>query len=368
MPDGSDAGGYTSGDSGGTGDGGSEAPAVRIIGRVDVRDPAGARIAWPGSRVIARFEGSQAKVRLAESAGDAGPSRYHVIVDGVASPAPLSLSPGAAEYVLATGLTPGAHTVELYRLTEAQVGTTQILGFDFPGGKLLAPPPPSPRRLEFLGDSTSNGYGIDGTAPCSFSGATQNESEAYPSLVAKALGAEHVHLAYSGKGVLQNYTRSDSAVFGVLYERGLPDDPSSAWAFPPTASPDAVFVNLGGNDWDEPSPAIFDPPAVDAFAAKYAELLATIRAKYPAAHVICALGPSQTDAHPAGYEAYTNGKQALEAAVDARKLAGDSRVYYFETTRLSDAYRTGCDAHPNAAFHKILAAEIAAAIKDKTGW
>jgi lysophospholipase L1-like esterase len=347
---------------------GTPMPAIRIVGRADSRDPAGPRVALPGTRIIARFQGTAANVRLADTAAARGPSRFEVIVDGVALSSALAVTTATTDYPLVRGLAPGIHTLELYRLTEAQVGTTQILGFDFEGGTLLPPPPASPRRLEFVGDSTSNGYGVEGTAPCEFSGATQNERKAYPALVAIALGAEHVNFGYSGKGVLQNYTRSDDDVFGVLYPRALPDDPTSAWDFPAASMPEAVFVNLGGNDWDQPSPDTFDPPAVDAFATKYAELLAAIRARYPTAHVIGALGPSQTDAHPDGYQAFTKGKAAVQAAIAKRTEAGDTRVYYFEPTRLTEEYRTGCNAHPNAAFHEVLAVEIAAAIKEKTGW
>lgn len=342
-------------------------PAIRIVGRADTRDPRGPRVAWPGVRIVARFEGTSANVRLKEASRPEGPSRFAVVVDGAVSGEPLVPSEGEADYEIANGLPSGVHTVELRRLTEAQVGTTQLIKLTFAGGKLLPAPRSPTRRIEFLGDSTSSGYGIEGIAECSFSGATQNDEKTYAALVAKDLDAEYSHLAYSGKGVLQNGDRDDTDVFERVYQRALPDDPGSTWAFPESTRADVVFINLGGNDWDQTSDA-FDPPDIDAFAAKYVKLVKAIRKGHPSAIVLAALGPSQTDEHPEGFEAYTNGKAALQRAVGSLQEAGDERVHYFEPSRLTDEYRTGCDGHPNAEFHMLLAQEIAGAIKEKTGW
>ena len=146
------------------------------------------------------------KATFAETSLYSGPSRWDVIVDDVVQ-TPLALATASTTYTLASGLAFGTHTVELHRRTEANVGVSQFLGFEFPGGVLLAPPPAPARRLEFLGDSSSNGYGILGNGPnCGFSGDTENERLSYPALVANDLGADHHNLAASGKGLYWNST------------------------------------------------------------------------------------------------------------------------------------------------------------------
>jgi lysophospholipase L1-like esterase len=256
--------------------------------------------------------------------------------------------------------------VELTKLTEANVGTTQFLGFEFPGGALLPPPAAAARHLEFLGDSASNGYGIEGVEPCAFTSATENAHLAYPALVAADLGADHHNLGVSGKGLYYNYYRPDLDVFSVVYGRALPYDSGSTFAFGDYA-PDVVWMTLGGNDYSRP--AVGDPaPPYAAFEARYDEMVALIRRKRPTAHIVCAVAPSITNDYPLGYDAYTNIKTAASSVVAARGAAGDARVYFFEFTRSTPADLTGCLGHPNVAKHRAMADEAVAFLKTKTGW
>ena len=348
-------------------DAASVEPAVRVVGRTDERDPAGPRFGWPGTRVVARFSGTGADIRLSESpSGSDGTSMYDVLVDGATRTSPLVLTQGPATYSLAAGLSSGEHVVELRRRTEGRVGTTQLLGFT-PNGSLLSPPPALGRRIEFVGDSETNGYGIEGIAPCSFSAATQNEGKAYPALVAKELAAERATISFSGKGVLRNPDRSDAIVFGQLYARAVPVDADSPWAFERFAA-DVVVVAVGGNDWERPDPAVFDPPDTTQLRGAYDALLTDIRKAYPSARIFCALPASLTPDHPVGYDAYAKMKALLQGVVDARTAGGDARIHYFEFPRATEADRTGCDYHYGPAFHQMLAASLAPAIREKTGW
>ncbi|HEY8079436.1 MAG TPA: SGNH/GDSL hydrolase family protein [Labilithrix sp.] len=344
-------------------------PAIRFIGRFDTSDPAGPKVQWPGARILARFDGTQVSVKLADtSTTGAEHGEWDVILDGTLQASPLVMTEGAMTYPLASGLAPGAHTIELWRRTEAYVSSTQLLGFDFGAGMLLPPPIPNARRIELIGDSAMLGYGIEGNGPnCSFSAATENEHKAYPALVANALAADHHDIAYSGKGVYWNYARAvDDQVFGLLYPRALPNDETSTWDF--TAfSPDVVWITLGGNDWDQPNPGDPAPPYA-SFVAKYDALVGDVRAKHPAAHVVCAVAASLNDDYPVGYAAYTNVKNAVTQVVSTRSAAGDAKIYTFEFTRATDADLTGCEYHPNPMKHAAMAAEAIAFIKSKTGW
>ncbi len=345
-------------------------PAIRFVGRFDTSDPAGPIVQWPGARVVARFVGTDVSVKLADtSTTGAEHGEWDVIVDGALAASPLAMSAGTKTYALATGLAPGAHTIELWRRTEAYVSSTQLLGFDFGAGALLPPPPSPTRRIEFLGDSSMLGYGIEGAGPnCAFTAATENEHKAYPALVAIDLGADHHDIAYSGKGVYWNYARAaDDQVFGLLYPRTLPNDQPSTWDFT-RFDPDVVWIALGGNDWDQPN-AGDPPPPYDQFVAKYDALVGAVRAKHPAAHVVCAVATSLNDDYPVGYNAYTNVKNALAQIVAARAAAGDAKIYTFEFTRADVATDlTGCEYHPNPMKHRAMANEAIAFIRTKTGW
>jgi len=341
-------------------------PSVRLVGRADRSDPAGATFAWPGGRIIARFQGTEVKVTLNETSLFRGPDRWDVLVDGVLA-STLVPSPGVGTYTLAAGLPAGVHTVELYKRTEAAVGTTQFRGFELPGGTLLAPPPAPARRIEFLGDSTTVGYGNECAAPTeAFSGATQNERLAFAGLVAHDLGADHHDTGISGRGVLLNYDRSDSVVFDQYFPRTLPASPAAIWTFA-SFVPNVVWIMLGGNDWDAETPST-PAPDLAQFTAKYASLVSTVRTKYPAAHVFVAIAPSLNDDYPVGYAALSNMRTALGNVVAGRVAAGDNKVYAYEFARATGADLTGCGYHANLGLHRKMADEAILQIKAKTGW
>lgn len=74
-------------------------------------------------------------------------------------------------------------------------------------GKELAPAPVLPRRrIEFIGNSITCGYGIeseDRDAPFTYN--TENHYYTYAALTARALQAQHLVVARSGIGVYRNY-------------------------------------------------------------------------------------------------------------------------------------------------------------------
>lgn len=345
----------------------SGVPGARLVGRWDDRDPAGPRFAWPGTRVVMRFNGTGASVRWVDTDVVGGPSLYDVIVDGTLRGPAVGPTSTPSDAALVTNLPSGEHVVELVRRTEGALAVTQLLGASANGGALLPPPPPSERTIEFVGDSETNGYGIEGDGPdCAFSAETQNVRKAYPFLVADALSAEPIVIAASGKGVLRNADQSDTTVFDALYPRALPSDSTSRWRFgEPT---NAVVIALGGNDWERPDPDVFDPPDQGALEAKYLALVEAVRASHPSAHVFCAHPASLTDDHPEGYGAYEKMKNVLNAVVAARVASGDARVHYFEFPRATDGDRTGCDYHYGPAFHAKMAEALTRALRDQLGW
>ena len=266
-------------------------PAVRFMGRFDQAPAAGPKVSYPGASITARFMGTEVKAKFEDIAlfnPPYGANRWEAVVDGV-STATIQLDRmQATTYTLAAGLANGAHTVELHKLTEASVGTSQFEGFDFPGGALLPPPLPANRHLQFLGDSSANGYGVDGAAGCTFSAATENERRSFPALVAHDLLADHHNLGASGKGIFQNYARpGDTDVFAVIYQLTNVTSFYAGIAQPVWDSTkytqDVVWITLGGNDYDHSSMAV-DPAPPTSFLAKYQQLVSTIRTQHPLHH------------------------------------------------------------------------------------
>jgi lysophospholipase L1-like esterase len=352
-------------DDAGAGDDDGEQPPVEgepepyFVGRFDHAHFSGARFAWPGSSVSARFSGTGIAVDLEDS----GNNHFLVLVDG--EPLEDKLVPGAGRKTLplAMGLAAGDHDVTLYKLTEPLVGETEFHGFEVEGGELLPYFAPPGRTIEIIGDSISAGYGNEGTAPeCPFSPATENHYLTYGALAARALGAELVTVAWSGKGVFSNAgSATDVIPMPPLWERTLPARDDSRWDFS-LIEPDVVVVNLGTND--------FSPNNLDQapFADAYRAFVDKVRDTYPGAALFCVLGPSLSDFWPEGATTLTRAREAIRGTVDSLTSAGDSRVFFLEFPLITSSEGFGCDYHPTLATHARMAEQLEEAIASELGW
>jgi lysophospholipase L1-like esterase len=319
-------------------------PAVHYVGRFDASDPAHVRMDWSGVGVVFRFAGTGASVRLDDSAG-----WFTVVVDGVAQPQPLQTTPGEQLYPLAQGLPDGEHTIELYRRTEGFFGVTTVAGVELEGE--LLPPPPVTRRIEIIGDSITCGYGNEGVSPCSFSADTENHYLTYGAVAARSLGAELSTVAWSGKGMTNNYDMDVTDPMPKIYDRLLASDPAP-WSF--EWQPDAVVINLGTNDFSTDG----DPPE-NVFVPAYVEFVTHLREVYPQAFILV-VAPSLGGAEAEMVAGY------LQTVVDQRNAAGDLEIGFADVN--VEWIGSGCDGHPTVATHAGMGAELTAVLKTELGW
>jgi lysophospholipase L1-like esterase len=336
---------------------------VHFLGRFDTRDAAGPRFAWPGSAIAATFQGTGIQVTLTDS----GTNDFSVVVDG-AAPVKLATTGKSKTYTLASNLPAGQHTVVLSKRTESFVGVVQYLGFTVQGGALVASPDPFARRIEYVGDSITCGYGNLGAGPsCSFSDDTEDETAAYGAIAAASLNAQQTVIAYSGKGMLRDNSGSTSNEMPLLFGLSLADDTTSAWPFQ-TPPPDVVVINLSTNDFAKGDPG-------SGFEQAYVTFLHQVRAKYPDAYVICAASPMMSGTSRDTAVGYIEGAvQTLNGGGDARvtmlQLAGapadSGAAVGFAVQAASDGY--GCDYHPSTKTDAIMATVLEAEIRRLTGW
>ena len=90
-----------------------------FVGRFDTTDPAGPKAAWPGTRIIARFDGTKVSVKLKEHAEtwmEGAPSYWEVRIDkGPWTAIAMIADAQPHDFELASNLPPGPHQVELYK-------------------------------------------------------------------------------------------------------------------------------------------------------------------------------------------------------------------------------------------------------------
>jgi lysophospholipase L1-like esterase len=330
----------------------SKDPNIRLVGRFDLRDSGGPRCSWPGSAIHVKFKGTALNVVLKASGSD----RVQVAVDGTPTSV-LTTSKETTLYRVASGLPDGEHTVELFKRTEAFVGQLQLAGFQLEQGRSLVPLPPRPeRRIEFVGDSITCGYGNESANEKEhFAPATENNYLAYGAVTARAVGAEYVAVAWSGKWLF------GKEAIPLLYDKALPLDPGSAWDFSSWV-PHAVVVNLGTNDFGPRNPT--EQEWQDAYRA----FIQTIRKHAPQSHVFCAVGSMMSDSYPPGRKALSTVRHYTTGLVEDLRKAGDTRVHYVEFDVQDAKNGLGGDWHPSVKTHRIMAERLTAAVKKELGW
>lgn len=331
------------------------ATSYRLVGRF-VREPSanGWRMAWPGSAMIGRFKGTSISVRIKEE----GFNLFQVVIDG--EPKKVLRTDKAKDvYLLAEGLPDAQHDVVVERRTEAKVGEAVFLGFEpGPGAMMMAPPPAPERRFEVIGDSISTGYGNEGPgAACGYVNSQQNEYLAYGAITARNLDADHTTIAWSGKTLYEMREYFDKSLPG----RGDLGAESPRWDFA-QYQPQAVVLNVGTNNF-----ANIDP-GEKRFVELYLALFAKVRAAYPKAFVVCALGPMLSDVYPEGRHNLTQARKYMKVVMQKLEESGEKHTAFLEFPEQNHADGLGCGFHPSLKTHKLMSDRLTGMLKERMGW
>jgi lysophospholipase L1-like esterase len=319
---------------------------VHYSGRWDLRDPLGPRAAWPACSAWIRFSGTAANAALGGNANIG----VQVAVDGRPTTV-INLRDGQSLYALAEGLPAGEHTIELCKRTETFSGVLQVKGFQLAAGAKPLPVAAPKRRVEFIGDSITCGYGDEAaTKEEHFTNATENAWLAWGAVASRALKAELYCEAWSGIWLMDNGKDENMP---KRWERTLGGDPASTWDFARWQA-DAVVVNLGTNDANRPIDS-------KTWSDTYTAFIGRIRAVYPKAHIFLTIG------------AMGHGKKGEiavfnTAIAEACRKAGDARVHALALANQDAANGIGADWHPSVKTHQLMADAIAAAIRKELGW
>lgn len=334
-------------------------PNIQYVGRFDFSDPKKPACSWPGSTVRVRFKGTSLVVFLEDfptrgTDGIGAPlaNWFEIIIDGEYA-STIVARPGVSGYQAGWRLSNGAHTVEIFKRTEAAVGQTAFLGLQLPPGGKLLPPPARPRRkIEFIGDSITAGLDLMKVGKGIFCRATQNNYLAYGSVTARNLGAEAVCIAESGNGVHCDGRGGKRNLMPVLYTRTLRHDPDSKWDFSKW-KPDVVVIHLGTNDIGAFGMGVCKDDYQE-FVDSYITFIGQVRKNYGDVQVFCAIGP---DLWPNGLL-----KRLPATVVETMKKNGDKRIHYVPFEDI------GGELHPDAANHRKMADILTKAISDVMDW
>ena len=287
------------------------------------------RFGWPGVYFEGRVRGSDVYVVV-----DTGTEHLRVLVDGVERG--VLTRPGKARIGF-EDLGEGEHVIRLEKMTESQSGSARFAGFFTRSGMPL-PVKPRARRIEFIGDSYTVGYG--NTSPmreCSSAEVhdTTDTQRAFGPLVAKRLDAEYRVIAYSGYGIVRNYAgNKPGESLPFLYPRAIPGEPAAApqddWR------PQVIVINLGTNDFStpvKPGEVWADAAALRAdYRTRYVAFVRMLQARQPQARFVLM------------------GEDKFFADVAQVARATGTTPLKFGSLELS-----GCSWHPSLKDHRTLA-------------
>ncbi len=332
---------------------GVDNPHILYSGRSAKTDDGKIAFGYSGARIRAKFFGSSIAMRMWD---DSGENYVLVWIDGVAT-GKLRLDASDGLYQLADDLPCGEHTVEVVRITECSFGLIRFGGFELnDGARLLEWDSANrDRKIEFIGDSITCGYGIEADDPeLHFEAATENFCLGYSSLAARALDADYLVVSRSGIGMLRNfdgpYEGSEDTMPDV-YPHTFYLQPDSGWDFS-RFTPDLVCINLGTNDFSTSG------VNVEKFVARYTAFAKVLLDNYPKARLLVLQGPME------------NGdslRDALGRVVAALEDYAPGRVSYFKLSA-QGSLGYGADYHPNREQAKVNAAELSAHVAELMGW
>jgi lysophospholipase L1-like esterase len=340
-------------------------PKVRIVGRSNIANPLRPSISWSGSAIQFAFTGTSAKIHLSGHG-----SLFNVFLDGNDSvPSQvLDLSNSTDTlHVVATGLSAGDHRITVYKRTEAQYGDAVFSGVEVLG-TLSDLPAAKTRKIEFIGNSITCGYGNlvdDPNHTQSFLITTEDHSITYAALAARHLNAEEHAVCVSGRGIYRNNDNTQTGTLPTLFPLTSYNS-TATWDFSRWTA-DIVVANLGTNDF------YTGPPDSTGFVTACINFVKAIRTRYPNAKVLMVNGPMVSDYYPTNpatgqpYASETIWKRYLDAAKTALVAQGFSGVDRLSIPSQSAALSYGADWHPSRGEHALMASLLEAKITS-LGW
>jgi len=339
---------------------------ILYAGRISFTNPE--RPAWnyPGIQIVAAFEGTSLKMMAKPQSG------YFMAQIDEAEPFKVAFRGERDSVVtLATALPDGRHTVRLMYAIEGYEMYPEFWGFLLDEGRSLAEPPALPsRKIEFIGNSITCGYGNEGTDKNEhFEYETENHYYSYASITARNLNAQHWVVARSGIGAYRNYdgpkTGNPESCMPVQYEyTGYAWKPelrqeatflNEKWNFS-RYQPDVVCINLGTNDL---STRNYD---LALLRQGYQKLYKMVREYNPQAKIVLLTGSMLYN------QELIEAKQLLNEVMNEAHQAGDKEVYRFDMTQIMGDEGYGNDWHPNIWQDEKMAGELTAYLRDLMKW
>jgi len=218
---------------------------------------------------------------------------------------------------------------------------------------LLSPPALPKRKIEFIGDSITCGFGADESVlKCGAKGAQWYDQHsawlAYGPETARRLNAQYHLSAVSGIGLIHSCC-DKKIVMPQVYDKISMVRNEHLWDFS-SYQPDVVSICLGQNDGVQDSAA---------FCSAYVAFAKRLRGYYPKARLVFLSSPMADSTLKAALTTY------IRAVKDQLAKEGENHTGAYFFSRRSTS---GCSSHPSQAEHQQIADELTAYLRTTMQW
>lgn len=258
-------------------------------------------------------------------------------------------------------------TIRITKMSEAAFGLVGIREIKIAGDSTPKPTAEKERKIEFIGDSITCGYGNEGVVNVDvFCTRQENPEDAYAILTANALQADYHLVSWSGIGVISDWV--DETVNEPREEILMPDLyqytdlrlceklnlPKEHWNFT-IYRPDLVVINLGTND--DSYVRTYDDRR-ETFGKQYFAFLEQVHKNNPQAAILCVLGIMYQRLVP---------EEQKQVSLFRAKYP-DVKIDHFELPLQKEEDGMGADFHPSKITHQKSAALLTEKIRSFMNW
>ncbi len=332
---------------------GATDPGFAYVGRISWQTVEGAAVwTYPGVQVHATFTGTSASMKTNADCG-----YFMVEVDDLPAKK-VEVLKNKEVTLLVNGLDAGEHRLTLTYIIEGMYKKPTFYGLFLDDGCGLGPRPVLPeRKIEFIGNSITCGYGIEGNGTeKKFLFSKQNFYHTYAAKTARALNAQCQVCARSGIGIYRNYAgKIPDEIMPNIYPQTFYATSGEQWDFS-RFQPDVVCVNLGCNDT---SVGKYDKELLKEAFKRFTQ---TLRGHYPQAKIVYIIGAIRASSRL--YDI----REAQDAAIADAAARGDHEVYRMDFTPDDGSLGMGSQGHPSMRRHALMAEELTTFLRQLMGW
>ena len=327
-------------------------PGFAYVGRTSNAIPEAIAWTYPGVQIHANFNGTSVNMKTNEDCG------FFMVEIDEQEPRKVESVKGQNIIPLGKGLSSGAHRLTLTYIIEGHHKKPVFYGLLLDDGCGLLERPTLPtRKIEFIGNSITCGYGIEGNnTEKKFYYSLQNFYYTYAAIAARNLQAQCQVCARSGIGLYRNYGGNiPNEIMPNVFPHTFYSTKGELWDFS-RYQPDVVCVNLGCNDT---SLGKYD---MTKLKEAFKQFTITLRDHYPHAKIVYIIG-----AIPAG-KRLNDIREAQDAAIADAAQRGDHEVYRMDFTPDDGSLGMGSQGHPSMRRHALMGEELTTYLRKLMNW